>query len=110
MKEYVTNDQAIKLLEKEFVPYEIARQMYLHGFDEPCFAHYSSAFAGHESYLIIGSLVSQQEKYHSQLCSAPLWQQAWEWLIKHPKGKDFDMPLDIEKRKEVFLKALKSIE
>jgi hypothetical protein len=79
-KEHVTNDQAIKLLEKEFVPYEIARQMYLYGYDEPCFAHYSSAFAGHESYLIIGSLVRQQEEYYNQLCSAPLKQQAFRWF------------------------------
>lgn len=79
-KKFVTNNDAIMQLEKEFVPFYIASMMYVQGYDEPCFAHYSNMFANIKAKLIIGSIVGQQEQYHGQICSAPLWQQAIDWL------------------------------
>jgi hypothetical protein len=86
-KEFVTIDIAIKHLEVEFVPYEIAKKMYLLGFDEPCFAFYSSSFAKIEAKLIIGEIVRRQEHYHGQICSAPLWQQVARFLYNISNNK-----------------------
>jgi hypothetical protein len=79
-KDWVTHDDAVKILEREFIPYGIALRLYQLGFNEPCFAFYSNQIAGRNFYLIIGSIVNQQEQYHGQICSAPLWQQAFKWF------------------------------
>ena len=89
-KEHITNDVAMKQLETEFVPYEIALNMYRLGYDEPCFAFYSRAFANTPYKLIIGSIVKQQEYFGGQICSAPLWQQAFQWF----RNKGFHGTID----------------
>ncbi len=71
---------ARKLLEKEFVSFEIAEKLKELGFNEPCFGHYTSSIGGFKSYLIVGSIAKMQDCYHGQICSAPLWQQAINWL------------------------------
>ncbi len=86
---WISHEEAIKALEKEFVTFEIAEKLKELGFDEPCFGFYSNQIAGKKSYLIIGNIVKMQDHYHGQICSAPLCQQAINWL-KAKQGDNED--------------------
>jgi hypothetical protein len=107
---WISNDEAIKTLEKEFVTFKIAQKMYEFGFDEPCFAFYSSSFAKIKAKLIIGSIVKCQDQYHGQICSAPLWQQAIDWLKrKHAKISD-EKYIGYDNIEGAIIEALNAIE
>ena len=71
-------------MEKEFIPYEQALALKELGFDEPCLAQYKKYDVG-ESTLDIGlsknKIIMQFHKL-SKFCSAPLYQQAFRWLLK----------------------------
>ena len=74
-------------MEKEFVPYDLALALEELGFDEPCFAFYTS-----EKQLIIARgdvLQSSIEKAPT----APLYQQAFRWF-----REKYDLDYVIEKR------------
>ena len=55
--------------DKEFVPYQPSLDMKEIGFDEPCLMYYDY------SWTLIESGVYE--------CKAPLYQQAFRWLLKH---------------------------
>ena len=110
-KKWISNEEAIKQLEKEFVTFEIAEKMKKLGYDEPCFAFYSSSFAKIKAKLIIGSIVKEQKHYQGQICSAPLWQQAVEWLKRKDSESNNEEFIDNNKSIEItILEALKLFE
>jgi hypothetical protein len=70
-------------MEKEFIPYEQALALKELGFNEPCLAQYKKYEVG-EAKLDIGfsknELIMQFHKL-SKFCTAPLYQQAFRWLL-----------------------------
>jgi hypothetical protein len=67
----------IKVMEKEFVPYEQALDLKELGFDEPCMAQWndSNGFDGFG-----GNYRNSYFNYPDQI-AAPLYQQAFRWLL-----------------------------
>ena len=61
----------------EFLPYEQALALKELGFDEPCFGYYKLIEGLHKPYLVNTELRRSPNNYS---ISAPLWQQAEEWL------------------------------
>jgi hypothetical protein len=69
-------------MEREFVSYEIALALKELGFDEPCFGRWLiitewEAPTG-EIRLQLGA---EAESYDKNQCTAPLYQQAFRWLL-----------------------------
>ena len=63
-------------MEKEFTPYEQALELKELGFDEPCFGLY------HNDKTFYPTQCKSHEQFHGQICSAPLYQQAFRWFRK----------------------------
>ena len=63
-------------MNKEFIPYEQALVLKELGFDEPCFGLY------HNDKTFYPTQCKSHEQYHGQICSAPLYQQAFRWFRK----------------------------
>ena len=61
-------------MNKEFVTYEQALALKELGFDEPCLGLY------HNDKTLYPTQCKSQEQYHGQICSAPLYQQAFRWF------------------------------
>lgn len=61
-------------MESLFVPYEIALALKELGFDEPCLGLY------HNDKTLYPTQCKSQEQYYGQICSAPLYQQAFKWF------------------------------
>ena len=89
-------------MEKEFVPYKLALIMRQLGFDEPCFATYrKGAIASkkpfeydldyHTKVQMQSSVIPINSEYieESGWISAPLYQQAFEWILKKYKLHSF---------------------
>lgn len=80
-------------MERQFVTYEIALKLKELGFDEECFAHYQNSKTIIPKCAILkssGQLYYKQNninpanQYGDEFCTAPLWQQAIDWLFdKH---------------------------
>lgn len=87
------------LMKKQYVPYPIAIEMKAFGFDEECYAYYDKNGEAHEfAYYDLDRTNStlQSDYGGDKDCTAPLWQQALEWLdskgifidiIYHKSGK-----------------------
>jgi hypothetical protein len=71
-------------MKKEFIPYQIALDMKELGFDEPCLGLF------HNDKTFYPTQCKSHEQFHGQVCSAPLYQQAFRWFRDH-----FDMSSDI---------------
>ena len=65
-------------MKEQFVPYDIAHKLKQKGFDETCFGFYSSHFASGMKLIICDT--PKQGKFEGQECSAPLYQQAFDWF------------------------------
>jgi hypothetical protein len=70
-------------MNKEFVDYKTALALKELGFDEPCLGHYQQEW--HDDGITelepsLQMIVSKQHQHAYQLCSAPLYQQAFRWL------------------------------
>ena len=70
-------------MEKEFVPVELALRMKAIGFDEPCFGHYQQEY--HDDGMTelepsLQMIISKQHQHAYQVCTAPLYQQAFKWF------------------------------
>ena len=65
-------------MEKEFIPYEQALALKELGFKQACLSYYSDSFHGGFQHKI--SKVYSQTEYSNQLCSVPLYQQAFRWF------------------------------
>jgi len=61
-------------IEKEFIPYQQSLDMKELGFDEPCLGLY------HNDKTFYPTQCKSHEEYHGQVCSAPLYQQAFRWF------------------------------
>jgi len=61
-------------MKKEFIPYEQALALKKLGFDEPCFGLY------HNDKTFYPTQCKSHEQFHGQICSAPLYQQAFRWF------------------------------
>jgi hypothetical protein len=62
-------------MNKEFVPYEQAVALKELGFDEPCFGYWKMS-----DWLIEEKPRTDGYTHADQLCSAPLYQQAFRWF------------------------------
>jgi len=76
-------------MNKEFIPYEQALELKELGFDEECYGHYNSMkeLNTAEDYKRLGVNISEMlsKKFNSvlymkEVCSAPLYQQAFRWF------------------------------
>jgi hypothetical protein len=68
-------------MEKEFVPYELALRMKQLGFDEPCLGFYNKEDRPNLGYCTNSF---QDDTTLEIKCTAPLYQQAFRWLLdKH---------------------------
>jgi hypothetical protein len=61
-------------VQNEFVPYTEALALKELGFDEPCFGLY------HNDKTCYPTQCKSHEQFHGQICSAPLYQQAFRWF------------------------------
>ena len=80
-------------MEKEIIPYEQALALKELGFDEPCFGYWRNENLPNP--ITIGQYttkedmeyeISGQDEYHNFeniIALAPLYQQAFRWLLKH---------------------------
>jgi len=70
-------------LKKEFVEYTKALELKQLGFDEPCFGHYQQEWHDDGMTELEPSLqmvISKQHQHAYQICTAPLYQQAFRWF------------------------------
>ena len=79
-------------MEKEFVPYKIALELKELGFDEPCFSYFYNKGIFSDTPRENGDDIKycgdikfdcHQNSYLEDTddCSAPLWQQAFDWFL-----------------------------
>jgi hypothetical protein len=72
------------VMEKEFVPYEIALALKELGFDKPCVAYFTKDFQTSKPYILVceDKLKNQDVNKMSGygVCLAPLYQQAFRWF------------------------------
>ncbi len=66
-------------MDKDFIPYEESLVLKNLGFDESCLSYYSESFHGGFQHKILK--VYSQTEYAGQLCSVPLYQQAFRWFM-----------------------------
>lgn len=64
-------------MNKEFVTYEIAKELKDLGFDEPCIGSYSNKKTFN---FTKGGLMYKTTPCEPEFCIAPLWQQAFRWF------------------------------
>jgi hypothetical protein len=62
-------------MNKEFIPYEQALELKELGFNEPCFGYWKMS-----DWLIEEKTRTDGYTHADQLCSAPLFQQAFRWF------------------------------
>ena len=75
-------------MKNQFVTYEIALKLKELGFDEFCFAHYCNGDLITKTAILKSSTmqyyqqnnINPSNQYKDQKCTAPLWQQAIDWL------------------------------
>ena len=65
-------------MQKQFVTYEIAKKLKELGFDEECFGYYS-----YSKKLFLGN--GKDAYNYKDIISAPLWQQAIDWIAEKYK-------------------------
>jgi hypothetical protein len=64
-------------MNKEFIPYDEALELKKLRFDEPCLGLF------HSDKSFYPTQCKSHEQYHGQVCSAPLYQQAFRWFRKN---------------------------
>jgi hypothetical protein len=71
-------------MNKEFIPYEQARQLMEIGFDEPCIGCYYSNFKDNINLLFFKEVRNsdRDERIREGFATAPLYQQAFRWFRK----------------------------
>lgn len=70
-------------MNKEFVIYRQGLKLKELGFDEPCLAFYEANLMDEKLKFSL-SYVTDQTAFLCQICSLPLWQQAFDWFrTKH---------------------------
>ncbi len=78
-------------MEKEFVIFELAMILKEKGFDEKCLAHFDEDGELNNYPHCIDMGYQNHEKNYGFRCAAPLWQQAFQWLMeKHDVCINFD--------------------
>lgn len=74
-------------MKKQFVTYDIAKKLKELGFDEPCFTYFDSnkfIIERRTNYIETVCFNSKPIPLSGKSCTAPLWQQATDWLLnKH---------------------------
>jgi hypothetical protein len=77
------------MAQQEFIPYEQALELKELGFDEECYGHYDSIGELNtvEDYARLGANILEMlskefnsVSYMKEMCSAPLYQQAFRWF------------------------------
>lgn len=67
-------------MKSQFIPYEQALKLKELGFDEECFGLYNPIF--HLDFYSKNYNINLITDTKQIVCSAPLWQQAFDWLCK----------------------------
>ena len=73
-------------MEEQFIPYELALKLKELGFDEECFGWWSWINGNTASFYSYPMSNKKMDEYNMspKNCSAPLWQQAFDWFeLKH---------------------------
>lgn len=89
-------------MEKEFLPYELAIKLKEMGFDEECLASFIKLTNG-DMYLLVGEINSRvidelnnQFKTNKFEVLAPLWQQAFAFLLRNLKNRELIVALEFD--------------
>lgn len=71
-------------INRQFVPYELALKLKELGFDEPCFGVYINGrfYPRYKSTNSRFNPNQKLDKTNVQYCTAPTWQQVFDWLFK----------------------------
>jgi hypothetical protein len=77
-------------MNKEFILYEQALALKELGFDEPCLGLF------HNDKSFYPTQCKSHEQYHGQVCSVPLYQQAFRWFREKHNFKHCIIPLVCE--------------
>lgn len=88
-------------IENDFIPYQVAFDMELMGFDEPCFAIYGKS--ENNLFKIHSNKFDTIDKLH--FIKSPTYSQAFRWLYQKLDIEKGVMPLDIESQ-QLLLKEL----
>lgn len=81
-------------IEKQFIPYTLALKLKELSFNKPCFAWYdANSFSTVE---IEYDYKENIDLYYKESCTAPLWQQAFDWF-----RDEFDYNVSIYGRKSM---------
>lgn len=70
-------------LNSQFVPYDLAIKLGDLGFTGDCLGHYFIWSSGDTDILLSGEEPPRQLGTPRYLCSAPLWSQAFDWLLEN---------------------------
>lgn len=70
-------------MKNQFIPYELALTLKELSFDEKCFMHYENSEG--QLYESFGSDYMKNSTLTDWETSAPLWQQAFDWLLEKYK-------------------------
>ena len=65
-------------MKEQFVPYELALKLKELGFNEECFGYYDCTSLENPELVLI-KITNRDFMFG---CAAPLWQQAFDWLLK----------------------------
>ena len=71
---------SLKVMEKEFIPYEQALALKELGFDEPCFKGYTEEYKTLISFSNTHTNTSVEKTLPTKPLTAPLYQQAFRWF------------------------------
>lgn len=71
-------------MEKQFVTIDIAVDLYKLGFDDPCLAYFELSHEDLLSFYVPDTAIfcKRNSELSEGVVTAPLWQQAYDWLIK----------------------------
>ena len=89
------------MLEKEFVPYNLAKQIKQLGFKQECFGYYIDVEVANP--FLVKNIVSDDQGGYFTL--APTFSQAFRWLYQKLDIEKGVMPLDTESQ-QLLLKEL----
>lgn len=76
-------------MKDEFVPYEIALAMKELGFDERCYAYYSTHHSVPTFHSYYPSGLDNESKWNDDVTIVPLYQQAFDYLMSFLEDEDF---------------------
>lgn len=80
INEHMNRQLVYNVMEKEFIPYDLALRMKQLGFDEHCLGYYTND----KDYPFILDVRNLKDKYKEEI-KVPTWNQAFEWFREKHK-------------------------